>query len=39
VLDAAHTRHSNRFRTHPQPPKLPTSAWINPPTESEATAQ
>jgi len=39
VLDAAHTRHSNRFRTHPQPPKLPTSAWINPPTESEANAQ
>ena len=39
VLDAAHARHSNRFRTHPQPPKLPTSAWINPPIEPEAALQ
>jgi len=39
VLDAAHARHSNRFRTHPQPPKLPTSVWINPPTQTEAAPQ
>lgn len=39
VLDAAHARHSNRFRRPPQPPKLPDSAWINPPGESEAIAQ
>ncbi len=39
VLDAAHARHSNRFRRHPQPPKLPTSAWINPPLEPEAAVQ
>ena len=39
VLDAAHARHSNRFRRPPQPPKLPGSAWINRPLESEAIAQ
>ena len=39
VLNAAHARHSIRFRTHPQPPKLPTSAWINPPIEPEAALQ
>ena len=39
VLDAAHARHSNRFRRPPQPPRLPTSAWINPPNEKEAAAQ
>ena len=39
VLTAAHALHSNRFRRPPQPPKLPGSAWINKPTESEATAQ
>ena len=39
VLDAAHARHGNRFRRHPQPPKLPTSTWINPPTETEAARQ
>jgi putative transposase len=39
VLDAAHALHSNRFRRPPQPPKLPGSAWINKPAESEAAAQ
>lgn len=39
VLNAAHTRHSNRFRRPPQPPKLPSSAWINRPPESEAITQ
>ena len=39
VLTAAHALHNNRFRRPPQPPKLPGSAWINKPTESEATAQ
>jgi putative transposase len=32
VLDAAHARHPERFGTPPVPPKLPTAAWINPPT-------
>jgi putative transposase len=32
VLHAAHTRHPERFSTPPVPPKLPTTAWINPPT-------
>lgn len=32
VLDAAHARHPERFSTPPVPPKLPTAAWINPPT-------
>ncbi len=39
VLDAAHARHGNRFHKHPHPPKLPTSAWINPPIEPEAALQ
>ncbi len=39
VLDAAHALHSSRFRHPPQPPKLPGSAWINPPLEREAIAQ
>ena len=39
VLTAAHALHSNRFRRPPQPPKLPGSAWINKPAESEAAAQ
>ena len=39
VLTAAHALHSNRLRRPPQPLKLPGSAWINKPTESEATAQ
>ncbi len=39
VLDAAHARHSNRFRKHPQPPRLPTSSWINPPLKTDAAIQ
>jgi len=39
ILDAAHLLHSNRFRRPPQPPKLPGSAWINPPLEKEAIVQ
>jgi putative transposase len=31
VLAAAHTRHPNRFRRPPQPPRLPTAVWINRP--------
>jgi putative transposase len=32
VLDAAHARNPERFSAPPTPPKLPTAAWINPPT-------
>jgi putative transposase len=32
VLDAAYTRNPERFGKPPTPPKLPTAAWINPPT-------
>jgi putative transposase len=32
VLQAAHARNPERFSTPPVPPKLPTTAWINPPT-------
>ena len=39
VLDAAHARHNNRFRHPPQPPRLPTSTWINRPVEPEAAVQ
>ena len=39
VLTAAHALHSSRFRRPPQPPKLPGSAWINKPEESEALTQ
>jgi hypothetical protein len=32
VLAAAYTRHPERFvRKHPEPPDLPTVAWINKP--------
>ena len=31
VLAAAHTRHPQRFRRPPQPPRLPTAVWINRP--------
>jgi putative transposase len=31
VLAAAHSRHPHRFRRPPQPPRLPTAAWINRP--------
>jgi putative transposase len=33
VLAAAYTRNPERFSSPPQPPKLPTIAWINPPDE------
>jgi len=39
VLDAAHARHSNRFRRPPQPPRLPEPAWINRPADKEDDAQ
>ena len=32
VLNAAHARYPERFNSPPVPPKLPTTAWINPPT-------
>jgi putative transposase len=32
VLDAAYAAHPTRFTRPPQPPKLPTAAWINQPT-------
>ena len=38
-LTTAHALHSNRFRRPPQPPRLPGSAWINKPAESEAATQ
>ena len=31
TLDAAHAANPTRFTRRPQPPKLPTIAWINPP--------
>jgi putative transposase len=32
VLNIAFLKHPNRFKNNaPQPPKLPTAAWINPP--------
>ena len=38
VLAAAHAANPERFvRGLPQPPKLPTAAWINPPTTREDT--
>lgn len=39
VLTTAHALHSNRFRRPPLPPRLPGSAWINKPAQSEAAAQ
>jgi putative transposase len=41
VLTDAYTTHPERFvRKHPEPPRLPTGSWINPPpTESEEAAQ
>jgi len=33
VLAAAYTRNPERFSHRPEPPKLPTVAWINPPDE------
>jgi putative transposase len=40
VLDAAYLAHPERFVNQaPQPPKLPTNSWINPPDHTEADAQ
>jgi putative transposase len=40
VLDAAYATHPERFvRQAPEPPMLPTMAWINEPKEETATAQ
>jgi putative transposase len=33
VLTAAYARNPERFNQRPKPPKLPTAAWINPPSE------
>jgi putative transposase len=33
VLAAAHARNPERFSRRPEPPKLPTAAWINPPSD------
>lgn len=36
VLNTAYTHHPELFvREHPEPPGLPTAAWINKPTEQE----
>jgi putative transposase len=36
VLTAAYTRNPERFvRKHPEPPELPTAAWINKPDETD----
>jgi putative transposase len=40
VLDAAYAEHPERFvRKPPQPPALPTAAWINKPQEDAPTTQ
>jgi putative transposase len=40
VLNAAYVAHPERFVNRPpQPPKLPTTSWINPPDQTEATTQ
>ena len=40
VLDAAYDAHPERFVSKPpEPPKIPTNSWINPPAETEAIAQ
>jgi putative transposase len=40
VLTAAYRQHPERFvRSPPTPPRLPATAWINPPDESEAATQ
>ncbi len=35
VLQAAHARNPERFSRPPTPPRLPTAAWINPPTPQD----
>ena len=40
MLDAAYAAHPERFvRKAPEPPKLPTVAWINEPMTEEEPAQ
>lgn len=40
TLDAAFLAHPKRFKSKsPQPPMLPTAAWINPPTKEPAAPQ
>ena len=40
VLTAAYAAHPERFvRKPPEPPKLPGTAWINPPTETQEATQ
>jgi putative transposase len=40
VLTSAFDQHPERFgRKPPQPPPLPTGAWINPPNDTEETTQ
>ncbi|SDY98728.1 putative transposase [Modestobacter sp. DSM 44400] len=40
VLSAAYNAHPERFINKlPEPPKIPTNSWINPPDETEAAAQ
>ena len=40
VLDAAYAAHPERFINKlPEPPKIPTGSWINPPEQREAAAQ
>jgi putative transposase len=40
VLDAAFAEHPERFvRRPPEPPELPTAAWINKPQQDTATTQ
>lgn len=40
VLDTAYAAHPERFVTKPpQPPRLPTNSWINPPDQTEANTQ
>ena len=35
AIDNAYAAHPERFvRKHPEPPKLPTAVWINPPKET-----
>ena len=39
VLDAAYHRHPERFvRKPPDPPELPTAAWINKPADTKEVA-
>jgi putative transposase len=40
VLAAAYSTHPERFiHKLPEPPKIPTNSWINPPAETEAAVQ